>query len=211
MSPSEVAIQHVVSERENIGSWQGPFFPWRNEEFQDPEKPVVCVSYYEARQYCHWVNNLNKQVKAYTFLPSPELWDITAFQTTFPSYNPDTMFTGYQRIHHKEAAPAAIDRTNARSNNLGISDLLGNVWEWCEKENPTVRSILTRRSYTVELRGGGFLDDLSMVKPALSSDMLLEGVETRHFDLGFRIAAIIPIEDLPEEVQKRMSSRRYNI
>ncbi len=229
ISQLEETTQQVVSEQKSAGSWQGPFYPWRSEEFRDPEKPVVCISYYEARAYCDWVNALNTQAQAYTFLPPAILWDFAAFgkypiiqpgeefamfNLEYPSYNWDTIFTQYQRIHHRATAPTAIDRTGARSNALGISDLLGNVWEWCGDDEPTspywdkIRSLVSQGSLyepTLHLRGGGFLDDLSIERPLRTSN--LYGTSARHSDLGFRTAALIPIAHLPQEMQQHLFQR----
>lgn len=203
ISQPEEITQHAASEQKGISSWQGPFYPWNTEDFRDPEKPVVCVDFHDAKAYCDWVNGLNTQYGADTTLPDPALWDFAAFGMEFPSYDPDTMLARNQRIHHKSSAPAAIDRTGARSNNLGVSDLLGNIWEWCEQSTDALAGLGIQEP-PIELRGGGFLDDLSRVKPAISHDRLKDGLKTCHSDLGFRIAAAISIDDLPEEIQQRL-------
>src|SRR5207249_2439795 len=107
--------------------------------------------------------------------------------------------------HHRSVAPAAIDLVGNRSNACGISDLIGNVWEWCAGYRidslPTVASFIlkSRQQMIYEhagepaLRGGSFLDDLSKIRPFLPARMLKKQGQTRHSDLGFRIMAEIPV------------------
>ena len=96
--------------------------------------------------------------------------------------------------------------------------MLGNVWEWCVSTSPKHRSGLqtvarlarTRdfiygRDENSELRGGSFLDDLTIIEPFIEVSKLQDGKDTRHSDLGFRLAASVPIKQLPDEIQLRLS------
>ena len=56
----------------------------------------------------------------------------------------------------------------------------------------------------VELRGGSFLDDLERTPPFFDSHRLKDGLETRHSDLGFRLAAFIPLGTLDSTVRARV-------
>jgi formylglycine-generating enzyme required for sulfatase activity len=120
-----------------MGGWRGGFFPWKNQDFSDDLLPVVCVSYYDAKRYCKWVQTLcldneRKFVrKATTCLPWIHIWEFAAFGTSSPTLKPEVWLRQTSRIHHKALFPAPIDTTGIRTNLLGISDLFGNVWEWC--------------------------------------------------------------------------------
>jgi formylglycine-generating enzyme required for sulfatase activity len=98
--------------------------------------------------------------------------------------------------------------------------MIGNIWEWCSDRDVTVVSILPMgaptgildpresRHFYEEVRGGGFLDDLNQVEPFLPVYALKDGKDTRHSDIGFRIAGSVGIERLPESVQRHL--RRIN-
>jgi hypothetical protein len=104
---------------------------------------------------------------------------------------------------HKAKFPANINRLEARDNEKGISDMFGNIWEWCGGNFEAKRfiSILEgrRKRTEVQLRGGGFLDDLNKIRPYLTASMLKDGRITKHTDLGFRIASLLSIKHLSKE------------
>jgi formylglycine-generating enzyme required for sulfatase activity len=200
------------------GHWRGPFRPWQEEDFRDPNKPVVCVSYGNARDYCKWVNAQPQPFRdATTKLPDAEQWDFSAFQTRFPTHDTRIWLACSKEIHHKASAPTVIDQTGTRSNVWGISDMIGNVWEWCwsaEREEASSRAVMQGmvsgsvmlpdgRSMMSSLRGGGFLDDLTNVEP-----FAWVAKDTRHSDLGFRIAVEIPLKCLPADLQSRLAPCR---
>jgi formylglycine-generating enzyme required for sulfatase activity len=209
------------------GKWKGDFHPWQTREFDDPNQPVVCVSYQEALQYCNWVTDMTpiQLPNILTQLPSVRLWDFAALGTEFRTSNPDTWLTQSREVHHDSTSPAPIDLTGARWNDRGISDMFGNVWEWCSSNDsgrffvPMISNIayVTEAdddNFDVELRGGGFLDNLTNIEPFLQAYRLVDGQNTRHSDLGFRTATNVDIENLPDDINlrlslcKRLSNRR---
>ena len=54
------------------------------------------------------------------------------------------------------------------------------------------------------MRGGSFLDDLRVVRPEISNRSFGWEVTTRRSNIGFRVAVSLPIDDLPEDVRKRL-------
>jgi len=211
--------------------WKGPFHPWQTEDFNDPIKPVVCVSYQEATQYCDWVTNLTPSQFPFTLtqLPSVRIWDFAALETEFRTSNPETWLNQSRGIHHDSTSPAQIDLTGIRWNHRGISDMFGNVWEWCsgndsrrlEQESLTNIASYIGGAYTEtsgsELRGGGFLDNLANIEPFLPTYRLVDGENTCHADLGFRIATNVDVEILPDDIKlrlslcKKLSNRGYSL
>jgi hypothetical protein len=177
------------------GVWKGPFLPWWESSFNGDTNPVVCVSYHDALDYCKWVTERWRQL---TVLPTAQLWDYGAFGTIYPTRDPRQWLRA-ANFHHKSKYTVAVENSNERTNAFGLADMIGNVWEWC---------VVERRDYAVlgpmpkaALRGGGFLDDLYEVEPFLEASTLTEGTNTRHSDLGFRIAGAVPIRSLPESVR----------
>jgi hypothetical protein len=102
-------------------------------------------------------------------------------------------------------------------------DMLGNIWEWCspyEGSESQLRPIAIQSSEAMpspvfELRGGSYLDnlsrdDLALTLPFCSVSWISNHDECRHSDLGFRVAATVPIGVLPEDVAERVR-RRFDL
>jgi len=195
------------------GKEHEPFFPLEDDRFNKPDNPVVCISLIEALGYVSWLNSvLNFNGFIFTLI-SPELWRYAAFGTNDnKSYTiEDSTQTS---MVHKAPFPVPVSRTDERINALGLSDMFGNVWEWCEPEitnrdegnetgNVSDEPIKTK----AEIAGGGYPYDLDFIAPFLSSELLDEGILTRRSDIGFRIAALVNVKNLPpKEKEELMSS-----
>ena len=189
----------------NGRAWEGPFYPWQDDEFNDPRQPVVCVSFLEAKKYCQWVDQEFMPVRSGSSvrLPTMREWETAAAGSPQMFRRRRNWLKSVDVIHHKASRPAQIDPMGDRTNKLGFSDMFGNVWEWCsdvhERSTPrqAVLFVAMPTEEVVELRGGSYLDDLRYIEPSADSRILQDGLNTRHSDLGFRIAAILPIDKLP--------------
>jgi len=197
------------------GAWKGPFEPLVNPDFNHPKQPIVCVSFRDAITYCQWVNKALDYPKTgfrdwgnWVFLPTTQLWDFAAWGAR-PSDQRSAKFVLSEQpgIHHNANSPTVINDSGIRANARGISDMFGNIWEWCSDYFDHRISLFRpfRRRADVELRGGGFLDDILKIKPYLRASMLQDGTKTRHTDLGFRVAALIPLTYLPKDIQVKLS------
>jgi hypothetical protein len=192
-----------------IGKWQSGFHPWRNPDFKDDQKPVVCVNYWDAANYVQWVNGIlcESKTEARTMLPPPRLWDFAAFGVVNPeSYQltADLLLSA----HHLSNHPERVNRKDACPNMLGICDMFGNVWEWCIDPLKDIRLRMTAGDNTPwlpELRGGSFQDDLSRTEVVLPGYFLKKKAYTSHADIGFRMAAKVSLTDLPREVQEQLA------
>jgi hypothetical protein len=176
------------------------FRPWRDRRFNSDDQPVVCVSYHDAVQYCRWVSRQLKADKRryVTKLPTTQVWDLAAFGTEFPSWDPDVWQAEPMWPRSRTRSPFPI--TSAQSTNQrGIFPMLGNVWEWCAVEWDRyawdrVPPDLADWEYPGEIRGGSFLEDLRTASEAkLQFDQFSNGIRSRDSDIGFRIASEIPI------------------
>lgn len=197
-------------------TWEGPFSPWSHVDFNRPNQPVVCVSFGEALAYCEWVNRLlgvpdteyfirrSETPLSWCGLPTPGLWNLAALGSESTPLNPRE-WSGPQ-LHHRASAPIDIDEAGTRANSLGVSDAFGNVWEWCEADSYLAGAGIIalywerNRVNRASIRGGSFLDDLEKIEPFIPMPLLPESYETRHSDLGFRIAGMLPLGEVPERV-----------
>ena len=137
--------------------WDAEGWSWRNSkegrglpdewqgQLETPNRPVVGVSWYEARAYCRW---LSEQWKESIRLPTSEEWEKSATPKSgeYPwgSEAPMPELANYDDGHVGHPTPVGVYPLG--NGPYGHCDLAGNVWEWSEDGN----------SYARVLRGGSW-------------------------------------------------------
>ena len=189
--------------------WVGPFRPWEHKEFNAAEQPVGCVSFAEAKAYAKWLDSQTKVLRHFSVTPL-NIWDITAFGKDFQVH--DRREWRQARIHDRADNPAPVTDADDRTTPYGAIDMLGNVWEWCSSE--IMRHIQSVGQISIsareiasgarEIRGGSYLDNLSETFPFCPVSSIPDREDCRHSDLGFRVAAMVPMHDLPPDVAERV-------
>jgi formylglycine-generating enzyme required for sulfatase activity len=124
------------------GNWQNGFKPWRDPNFNNPNQPVVCVSWEDAKAYAEWVGAslpteaqwekavrgglVGKKFPWGDEFPARELVGNFADESAkkvFPNWS---IITGYDDGY---AYTAPVGKF--APNGYGLYDMAGNVWEWC--------------------------------------------------------------------------------
>lgn len=148
-------------------------------------RPVINVSWNDAKQYVAWIN---KQTgKNYRLLSEAE-WEYAARAGSATAYwwgdvirrdgNAMANCDGCgSQWDHKQTAPVGSFAPNF----FGLHDMLGNVWEWVENCWDAVEGYCR---YHV-LRGGSWLSQPSAIRNASRLKFPVGG---RSDDLGFRVA-----------------------
>jgi formylglycine-generating enzyme required for sulfatase activity len=109
-------------------------------EFTGAERPVENVNWYEAKEYCDRLANHTKRPYR---LPTEAEWEYACRAgTTTPFYFGSTLSTelanydgnytygnGVEGEYREQSTP--VDNFKI-ANAWGLSDMHGNVWEWCE-------------------------------------------------------------------------------
>jgi formylglycine-generating enzyme required for sulfatase activity len=159
-------------------------------------RPVMNVSWDEARQYAAWIAKLTG--KPYRLLTEAE-WEYAARAGTTTIYswgdeigkgNANCAGCGSQS-DNKQTAPVGSFKPNA----FGLYDMHGNVWEWVEdcwhvsyrdasSEGSAWTTGCTDGSRRV-IRGGSWFDDPQLLRAAFR---LWHSSEDRNFNVGFRLA-----------------------
>jgi formylglycine-generating enzyme required for sulfatase activity len=174
--------------------------------FKGAKRPVEQVSWYEAKEYC---DRLAKHTKCPYRLPTEAEWEYACRAgTTTPFYFGSTLSTelanydgsytygnGVEGEYRKQSTP--VDNFKI-ANAWGLSDMHGNVWEWCEDhwhnnyngapENGS--PWLTDDVETARiLRGGSWIIN---PKNCRSAYRLNYNPSIRDYSVGFRLACAAP-------------------
>jgi len=182
---------------------------WRKPGFvQDDKHPVTCVSWNDAQAFIKW---LGKEAGKPYRLPTEAEWEYAArsggkdykyswgsgppsgniadesFGKKFSEGPEGQIWKGYDDGHVYTAPVGSY-----RPNDLGIYDLTGNVWEWCQdwygekyygskvKENPKG----PKSGYFRVLRGGSWIDKPRTVRAA---SRYWYSPDDRLSNFGFRL------------------------
>ncbi len=127
-------------EHRRRGTWEYPL-DWSLVPGEDIERmPVVGISWYEADAFCRW---LSEQTGTVFTLPGEAEWEKAARGSDgfiFPWGNEwqsgrcntiDAHIEADERAnHHRQVEPVGLYSPDGDSV-YGVSDMSGNVWEWC--------------------------------------------------------------------------------
>ncbi len=147
-----------------IGSWKEPAFP------QGPTHPVCGVNWYEAQKFCLWLTEKERTEGRLTDkqsyrLPTEAEWDKAVGTDKYPwgdewpppanagnyagqevladgnwlANDENVVLKGFND-HYPRTAPVG----SFRENKVGLYDLGGNVWEWCQDADDTQEKRIQR-------------------------------------------------------------------
>jgi formylglycine-generating enzyme required for sulfatase activity/predicted Ser/Thr protein kinase len=156
--------------------------------FGADDNPVVGLSWLQAREYAKWAGG---------DLPTEAQWEVAAKagvdRLEYP-WGDEEPGPGKANIDSAVGETTSVHAFPQASNAWGISDMCGNVWEWCRDkwdenyyrsltngdEDPVCKTLGDQRS----IRGGSFesFPDMGRCSFRHCADM-----ERRGPDLGFRI------------------------
>ena len=158
---------------------QADSFPeyWDNPRFNQPEQPVVGVSYEEALRFASWLSGQLGVVKR---LPTEDEWEKAArggLEVIFPwgdespSDGRRANYNGNGRFEATSPVGSYEDGKNA----FGIYDMAGNVWEWTSTQQETGSLIV---------KGGSWMDGPADLRVSNRRELDPSG---GYVDVGFRL------------------------
>lgn len=177
-------------------NWQKPFGP-DGETAQD-DHPVTQVSWNDAQAYCQWAKKR---------LPTEAEWEYAARNggktNTLFSWGNELIVDGKFKANVWQGSDInAIQGEDGFKftspvgyfgvNQLGVADMGGNVWNWCEDTFAMYPG--NNANYTVDpnskvMRGGSFFFDPALDKSFTVTFRAPNTTETSLFNIGFRCAA----------------------
>lgn len=129
----------ITQEQYQVVMGTNPATKYNDERFVAANKPVVGVSWHDAREFCKRLSQLTGQKYR---LPSEAEWEYACRAgTQTPFYFGEIITTemaNYDGTYPYKSGPKGIYRKQTLSigtlqpaNAFGLSDMHGNVWEWC--------------------------------------------------------------------------------
>jgi sulfatase modifying factor 1 len=168
---------------------------WNDPNFNQPDQPVVAVSWFEAVGYCEWISEISGRKYR---LPSEAEWERAARggmeQQLFPwGTAPPESLPNYDRRWKTGPEPVGRYQPNA----FGLFDICENVHEWCSdwyqasyysvspERNPRGPEAGERRAS----RGGSWRHHIKVTRCAARSSI---PPAFQYADYGFRLACDAP-------------------
>ena len=162
--------------------------PYANDRrFNNPQLPVVGVSWHDALQYANW-----KQMR----LPTETEWEYAARGPDSWQWPWGNDFKADNLVYSENSGrkPAVVGSRSGGASWVGALDTSGNVWEWClsawrgnytlVEDNPIDKTNVRR-----VLRGGSWDYDQLYEQPA---SRRRSAPNDRLNDFGFRVLLTIP-------------------
>ncbi len=168
--------------------------------FKGEINPVESVDWIKAKLFCIKLNYLYKNIlpKGYNFdLPTEAQWEYACRAGTNTALNNGENMTSYEGAcsnldevawYSENASYTTHIVGQKKSNDWGIYDMHGNVWEWCKDTYKDYSEKHIRNRDRV-VRGGSFFDSAIYCR---SANRFNNFCSCCAFCLGFRVA-LVPI------------------
>ncbi len=150
---------------------------WDNPQYNQPEQPVIGVSYDDAVRFASWLSAQLGEVKR---LPTEDEWEKAArggreviypWGDQSPAEGPRANFNGNDRFH----SPSPVGSFEEGKNAFGMYDMAGNVWEWTS----------TGRGFgSLIVKGGSWMDGPADLR--ISNRREVDPAKG-YVDVGFRL------------------------
>lgn len=136
--------------------WTKPSF-WLDKKWNQPEQPVVGVSWYEAIAFCTWLSEMSGEVIT---LPSEKQWQRAAQGDDERQYPWGEDFLDNCCNFDSTSTMTVTSYEQTGVSPFGVVDMSGNVWEWCLTTNVSGTDSLDSLEGRV-LKGGSWFGNLS--------------------------------------------------
>ncbi len=166
------------------GKVEHPVF-WYDHKWNCDNHPVVGVSWYEADAFCRWLTETNGEKHTYR-LPTEQEWEATAAGKQRRDY-PWGKDIDRNKCNMDESGIKKISAVGIFKNGDtpdGLSDMIGNIWEWmCNNYKSRKSQADFENNEVCALRGGAWNNWRSLARCAARN---FEHPNDRDYLIGFR-------------------------
>jgi len=165
--------------------WTQPRY-WTDNQWNKDEQPVVGVSWYESVAFCRW---LSEAAGEQIMLPTDQQWQRAAQGDDGRVYpwgdTWDASRCNTKESNISKTTPVRqYEGKDKGDSPFGVTDMVGNVWEWCLTDShDNTNDINTKSEYRV-LRGRSWDSARSNARAAYRYYNYPNG---RNFSYGFRV------------------------
>lgn len=186
---------------------------WKNPNYlQEDTHPVVCVSWEDSKQYIEW---LNKQTNKNYRLPTEAEWEYIAKAGTSTKWSfgnnkkhlkfhaniADSLSTYTWKESWNDGYKYTAPVGSYMANQLGVHDMYGNVWEWCEDwyaenyQNTPRNGSTNNKNHNKKkvFRGASWINFPSSTR---SANRFYDTPTSRYNVIGFRVARTLKKENM---------------
>lgn len=141
-------------------TWTAPRL-WYDQKWNQPDYPVVGVTWFEAVAFCHWLSDATAEPIR---LPTETEWQHAAQGDSNRAYPWGDTFDVARsntsvKIPSKKNSTSPVTRYEGLGDSpFGVVDMSGNVWEWCSTNFTTGRDdlMLDETNAHVTMHGGAW-------------------------------------------------------
>jgi formylglycine-generating enzyme required for sulfatase activity len=165
-------------------NWTEPRF-WKVGQWNQPDYPIVAISWFEAMAFCRWLSEATGQSVT---LPTEQQWQRAAQGDTNFAYPWGAQFDKWLCNFDTKGTTPVQKYEGKGDSPFKVTDMSGNVWEWCITDFKRSTHQISTISDQVVLRGGSwnvFIESLLRV-----NRRFLDVPISRNTDLGFRIVRV---------------------
>ncbi len=173
---------------------------WNAPGYNDPQQPVIDMTWYEATAFTHWLTELLRATLPEGLvirLPTEAEWEAAAAYDKAMQRRPYPW--GFDeptpsRAAYKESGytyPAPVGKHRMGVAPCGAQDMVGNVWEWTTNSNANyakqsnhIRHDFTTNEWGVPTRGGAWWEEKPFVR---CGARMFQPPDSHSVVFGFRL------------------------